>query len=135
MRNYRMTPGKAKWINAIPLDPRCLARQPGESHHEQRLRLVGVPGLALTKASFAVALLDPLRADVACIDTHMQRVYLGYRGFKSLKLREYLGVESKVRGVAQRHRVSTFVAQWAIWDHARGKVTTHAIFPRGKDNE
>ena len=133
LAKYRMTPNKAEYLNAIPLGPEvCVyTRRPGESYHEQRIRLTEVPGLALTKASFLAALLDPLHADVACVDTHMQRVYLGRRGFQTLKLAEYLSVESRVREVGTRHGVSTFLAQWAIWDHARGKVQSHAVFPGG----
>jgi len=41
----------------------------------------------------------------------------------------YLAVESKIRAVAERHGISTFLAQWLIWDHARGTITTHAVFP------
>ena len=98
--------------------------------HAHRLRLRhDVSGLGLCKASFASALLEPMTADVACIDTHMQKVYFGSRGFRTLSLDVYLGAEAKVRAVGERHEVSTFVAQWLIWDHVRGVVEPHAIFP------
>ena len=129
---YRMTPDKAEWCNRLPVGRPLLAltRQDSETYHDHRLRLKrDVLGLGLCKASFLTALLDPLNADVACIDTHMQKVYLGNTGFRSLSMTTYLGVEAKVRKVAERHHVSTFLAQWMIWDHTRGSTTTHAIFP------
>ena len=129
---YGMTPAKAHWCNAIPRGTACLAwcRMTGESYHEHRVRLwKSVKGLGLCKASFLSALLEPCDADVACIDTHMQTVYLATSGFKRLGLVDYMDVERKVRQVAERHHVSTFVAQWAIWDHTRGSLTDHAVFP------
>lgn len=130
LRPYTMVPAKAYYVSAIG-NALEHVRRDGETYHEHRLRLwKTVPGLGLVKASFAVALLDPLHADVACLDTHLQRVYLGTTAFKRLPLATYLCVEAKVRRVARRHEVSTFVAQWAIWDHARGGVTSHDIFPK-----
>lgn len=132
IRIYGMFPAKATYCNAIPVgsDVLAWARQSGESYHDHRLRLwKTVDGLGLCKASFLTALLDPLKADVACLDTHMQKVYFGYTSFKDLSLSAYLSAENKVRRVAQRHEISTFLAQWCIWDHVRGKVTEHSIFP------
>lgn len=77
---YGMVPAKVDYINALPTDRGILAltRQPDESWHNHRMRLrQTVKGLGLCKASFASALLDPVHADVACVDTHMQQVYLG----------------------------------------------------------
>jgi thermostable 8-oxoguanine DNA glycosylase len=91
-----------------------------------------VKGLGLAKASFAACLLYPLDADLACVDTWIQKVFLGHTGFKSLSLGDYLLVESKIRTYANCFNVSTFVAQWLIWDHARGgAANAHAIFPGG----
>ena len=89
-----------------------------------------VLGLGLAKASFAACLLYPLDADLACIDTWIQKVFLGNTGFKSLGLADYLLVESKIRTFANCFGVSTFLAQWLIWDHARGgSANSHSIFP------
>lgn len=129
---YGMVPAKANYVNAIPVGKGCLTwcRQGKETCHAHRLRLwKSVNGLGLCKASFLSALLEPLDADVACVDTHMQTVYLSTSGFKRLNLSTYLEVEAKVRQVAERHHIGTFIAQWAIWDHTRGSLTDHAVFP------
>ena len=124
---YGMVPAKAAWCNAVGTGE-TLTKRAEETDHTHRVRLQRtVKGLGLTKASFAVGLLSPTTADVACIDTHMQHVYLGRTKFHALRLPEYLTVEAEVRKVAQRHDVGTFVAQWAIWDHARGHPEPHAF--------
>lgn len=128
---YRMIPAKVGYVNALPLGEPVLAltRQPAETFHAHRLRIrASVPGLGLCKASFFTALLEPLTADVACIDTHMQKVYLGHSS-RDISDGAYFVVEGKVRRVGKEHGVSTFLAQWAIWDYARGVITSHAVFP------
>ena len=136
---YGMTPAKAEWLNALPRElgtRQRLLRGNNESWHDYRTRLQAtVKGFALAKASFCAALLYPTNADVACIDTHMQKVYLGHGSFKRLSVVSYLAVESKVRKVAQRHDVCTFLAQWMIWDATRGKVENHDIFPGSHKTE
>ncbi len=134
---YKQVPAKAKYINALGkqnMDDLMLFE---ETWHKYRMRLkVQVKGLGLAKASFAAALLYPNEADVACIDTWMQKVFLGHTGFKSLSLTDYLYVEGKVRTYANVFGCSTFLAQWMIWDFARGgKVNSHAIFPGSHKNE
>lgn len=127
---HRMTPDKAQWVRALPRDERILkwVRVDGESYHAHRERLRAVQGLAYAKASFACALLEPVHADVACVDTHIQRVYLGGRGFRQLSVPAYLAVEDQIRAVGRRHGMSTFCAQWAVWDFARGWREEHDIF-------
>lgn len=101
-----------------------------EAWNDYRLRLrFGTPGLGLAKASFAACLLYPLDADLACIDTWVQRVILGHTKFHSLSLHRYQQCEAWIRRIARRYHVPTFVAQWLIWDSARGTVETHNIFP------
>ena len=136
IKRFGITPDRADYLNALPggRDILSLIRHDDESWDAHRARIRDtVPGLGYIKASFAVALLDPLQADIACLDTHMQGVYLAvpqaFRYTKSLPL--YRTVEAKIRTVGQRHGVSTFLAQWAIWDHARGKREDHNIFPEG----
>lgn len=128
-----MTPDKAHWLNALPIGPtllRQLTHGPGESDHTLRLRLrQDVTGMGMTKASFYVALLNPSSADVACIDTHMQQYYLGYASWQRISVEKYLKVESSIRRIARQHSISTFLAQWMIWDYRRGTTTDHAIFP------
>jgi thermostable 8-oxoguanine DNA glycosylase len=134
---FKQIPAKAKYINALnKLDLQILRRyteQDFANWHNYRLRLRDtVKGLGLAKASFAAALLYPLEADVACVDTWIQKVFLGHTGFKSLGVADYLLVESKIRTFANCFGISTFLAQWLIWDHARGGMAnTHAIFPGG----
>ena len=126
-----MYPRKAEYLNALPQGPAIngLLRN-GDTWFEYRLRLQAtVKGLGLAKASFAASLLYPLESDLACIDTHMQRVYLGTSSFHSLPLRTYLTIEGKVRRLGQETAVNTFLAQWLIWDCARGTVSDHAVFP------
>lgn len=129
---YKQVPAKAKYVNALAkLEMVPLLRGTFEPWHEYRLRLKQtIAGLGLAKASFAACLLYPLDADLACIDTWMQKVFLGSTGFKSLGLTDYLYVEGKVRTYANIFNCSTFLAQWMIWDFARsGKPNSHAIFP------
>lgn len=131
---YKMVPAKAKYLNDLwRSDLQALRRGDGEGWHEYRMRLkASVKGLGLAKASFAACLLYPLEADLACIDTWMQKVFLGNSGFKSLSVTDYLTVEGKVRTYANCFNCSTFLAQWCIWDMARGVGTNaHAIFPGG----
>ena len=130
---FGMVPAKARYLNDLPADPRWLLRDGSEPWHDYRLRLQrSVRGLALTKASFAACLLYPMSADLACIDTHMQKVYLGRATFKYIGMADYIAVETQVRKVRDRHALpSTFLAQWLIWDHTRGRVEDHAIFPGG----
>jgi len=137
---FGMVPQKAKWLNNLPIGARALSTllraQSETTWYEYRLRLSRhIGGLGLAKASFCVALLYPTTADVACIDTHMQKVYLGYSAFKTISVKAYLAVEAKVRTLAQRHDVGTFIAQWMIWDATRGKVEDHAIFPGAHKEE
>lgn len=132
LRFAGMTPAKADYIRQLP-QADCifgLLKQPRESWKAYRLRLkASVKGLGLAKASFAAAMLYPTRADLACIDTHMQQVFLGHSAFKSIGLKAYEQAEEAVRQVAKRHHVMTFLAQWMIWDHKRGQVENHDIFP------
>lgn len=107
-----------------------------ETWHSYRLRLTGVFGLGLAKASFAVCLLYPTTADVACLDTWMLKVF---DGPKAPGLPYYLQTERKVRHWGFLVGVPTFIAQWMVWDHARGTQENHGIlagFPGAhKDSE
>jgi len=127
---YKQTPAKAQWLNKLARkDLRGLLRG-NETWHDYRLRLKkAVKGLGLAKASFAACLLYPLTADVACVDTWIQKVFLGHTGFKTLGIKDYLLVEAKIRTYGACFSISTFLAQWLIWDHARGTSNAHSIFP------
>jgi thermostable 8-oxoguanine DNA glycosylase len=130
---FGMVPAKADYCNEAweLLKTSFWGKIEAQNWHGYRLSLQHrFRGLGLAKASFAVALLYPLEADVACIDTWMQKVFLGRESFKQLGLKDYMAVEARVRRYGRRFGVSTFLAQWMIWDHARGgKPNSHAIFP------
>jgi len=133
IRAYGMVGAKAEYCNEAweVIKKSYWGKIEGQTWGEYRASVQHqFKGLGLAKASFAVALLYPLEADVACIDTWMQKVFLGRSSFKQLGLKDYEAVEARVRRYAKRFGVSTFLGQWMIWDHARGgKANSHAIFP------
>jgi thermostable 8-oxoguanine DNA glycosylase len=135
LAQWKMVPAKARYVNQLwdYLQQGLfeVVKKPIETWSQYRYRLQKTfKGLGIAKASFAVSLLYPLEADVACIDTWMQKVFLGHTGFKSLSKRDYETVEARIRTYALRFRCSTFLAQWMIWDHARGGTfNAHDIFP------
>lgn len=89
-----------------------------------RTRLAhSIRGLGIAKASFAVALVKPSEADVCCIDTHMFQILQGSGFYR--KESEYRRLESKVRQLAGEFGLSTFAAQWCLWDAKRGEVNEH----------
>ena len=142
IQQFTCVPAKADYVNTLwdscVADPlRLLRHGYAESWSEYRYRLQrAVKGLGIAKASFAVSLLYPLTADVACIDTWMQKVFLGNTAFKVLGKATYEMVEAKIRSYARRVGVGTFIAQWMIWDHARGGMRNeHAIFPGSHKTE
>ena len=79
-----------------------------------------VTGLAWAKSSFGTMLVKG-SADVACIDTHMYRVFTGKHASKVIRKAVYLELEGKVRRLAKRHGIKASVCQHAIWDAARGQ--------------
>jgi len=135
IRPYQMVPRKAEYVNYIyhkifTSGQGWYLRWPDEKWGDYRERLIQVKGLGRAKASFAACLLYPMDADLACVDTWIQKVFLGHTGFQSLSKSTYEQVESKIRVYARKFGISTFLAQWLIWDHARGgTVNSHAIFP------
>ena len=126
-----MVPDKAHYVNALPRNGgifQYLKQREGWHYYRIRLR-DSIKGFGLTKASFAACLLYPTMADLACIDTWLQKVFLGRTGFKTLGENDYLSVENKIRELAHSYGIHTFLAQWLIWDYRRGEVTDHDIFP------
>jgi hypothetical protein len=124
-----IVPAKIDFLNALPrTDIRELLRQPKESWGSYRSRLTAVPGLALTKASYAACLLYPLTADVACLDLWVQRFLTGVVQPSPPAVR-YLALEDQIRReFARPARVSVALAQWAIWDYARTRRPTPQRF-------
>ena len=80
---------------------------------------VNVKGLGLAKASFATMLVNG-SADVACIDTHMYRLFEGKPAQTAVRAKTYLRLEESVRTMAYRHGLPTSVAQHCLWDAMRG---------------
>lgn len=100
----------------------------GDSEHDWRLRLQrNVKGLGLAKASFAVALCNPLASDVCCIDTHIYALFTGSVPRGAIKPVVYLAIEDAIRRLARRHGLGTFVTQWLLWDAKRGIVESHGV--------
>jgi len=99
----------------------------GDTDHEWRLRLVrNVRGLGLAKASFAVALCNPLTATVCCIDTHIHQLLTGAIPRKAIKPVVYYALEAQIRRLARRHKLGVFVVQWILWDAKRGIPESHS---------
>jgi thermostable 8-oxoguanine DNA glycosylase len=129
---FGMVPRKAEYLNKLPIGAEIfrLLKSDSEDWNQYRLRLKSeVLGLGLAKSSFTACLLYPLTADLGCIDTHICKVYLGVQAFTQLGIKNYLLVESKIRAIAKRAGINTFLAQWLIWDHTRGVQMDHDIFP------
>lgn len=144
LAKWRQVPAKARYVNQLwdflQLGMEEVVKQESESWSAYRYRLQRMfKGLGIAKASFAVSLLYPTEADVACVDTWMQKVFLGNTSFKQLRKPVYEMVEAKIRVYAKKFGCSTFLAQWMIWDHARGgSFNAHDIFPgshKGKEIE
>lgn len=86
-----------------------------------------VLGLGIAKASFAAAIVDPLGFDGCCVDSHMAQLFEGRVPQGAIGKKRYLGIEAKIRRLARRHDLPTFVAQWALWDSKRGRVESHGV--------
>ena len=129
---FAMIPRKAEYLNKLPRGIAILQYIKGDSESwcDYRWRLKSrILGLGLAKATFAACLLYPLEADLGCVDTHMCKFYLNLRSFQTLSLKKYRSIEAKIRAIAKRAQINTFLAQWLIWDHTRGIVSDHDIFP------
>lgn len=99
----------------------------GDTDADWRARIqANVKGLGLAKASFAVALSNPATSDVCCIDTHLHAVFTGHPARSTIPRRVYLELESRVRALALEFGLSTFAAQWALFDAHRGTANNHA---------
>lgn len=126
-----IVPDRVRYVNALPTGPVCLQflRRPRESWDTYRLRIrADVWGLELTKASFAVCLLYPFQADVACLDVWMQRL-LTHQVNVHPSLTWYRRLEARIRReFAWPFRMSTALTQWALWDFVRRSGPTSQQF-------
>ena len=114
---------KAKWLHTLAFNAKVegISYNPGkegDAEYREYLR-TNVKGLAWAKSSFAVMLVKGT-ADVACIDTHMHRLFTGNVAKTGIGKRKYLELENKVRSLALTHGIPTSVAQHCLWDSMRG---------------
>jgi hypothetical protein len=117
-----MTPDKARYVNKLPTGRAIFhwRKRKHEGWHRYRLRLMEIDGLAMTKASYAACLLYPLEAEVACLDTWMQKLLTGVTGFDWLTADEYLEQERRLARWARTIEINLALAQWIAWDWLRG---------------
>ena len=103
-------------------------------------------GLGYCKLSFACCLIDPLGADVVCLDTHMLQVYMGHRpGDRDVRkcytcLAHYEYMEDQVLAEAAQVGLPPFAYQWAVWDWKRARVDLklpldHSFLWRGGESQ
>ena len=131
LARFQCVPVKARACREIASKPiQAFLRQVDETWQEYRERLARETlGLGRAKASFAACLIYPTRADLACVDTWICKVYLGRDSFKSLSRVDYERVEGEVRKIRDKIGFpSTFLAQWCIWNHARGDKPGQVTF-------
>ena len=138
IRTFKMVPEKAYYLNRAYLQIELGQWKPKVNPKDWQAYRLEVKeqfkGLHLAKASFTLGLLYPTTANVACIDTWIQKTFLGHNGFKNINLKTYLQVEEKISSYARRFGINTFLAQWLIWDFARGEQNNHDIFPGNHKN-
>lgn len=129
-----ITTDRLDYVRALPSGASAvtlLCRQPDEPWDLYRLRLrYDQRGLGITKASYAVALLYPLDADVCCLDVWMQRFLYRDRAHDFLWLNDdaYRALENRVRRIANGLPCSTALAQWIMWDFIRTGFPTPQDF-------
>jgi len=134
---YGMVPAKSDYLRAmVGRNAREFLRlgNAGVGHESwtgYRERLAQeTPGLGRAKASFVVCLLYPMTADVVCLDTHMQGILWGATSFLKIGRAQYERGETWIREWAPVWGVSTFLAQWMLWDCRRtGAPQSHDLFP------
>jgi hypothetical protein len=99
----------------------------GDTFIDWRKRLqTNVKGLGLAKASFAVALCNPVDADICCVDSHIHALFTDQPARNAIKPSVYLAIEDTIRRKAHEHHIGTFVLQWLLWDAKRGVRESHA---------
>lgn len=87
-----------------------------------------LPGLGHCKLSFGACLIDPMGANVVCLDTHILQVYMGRMPSKSevgrcyRRLDVYEGIEAQLLAEAVEVGLPPFAYQWAVWDWKRARV-------------
>jgi len=106
---------------------RRLQPMPSMPFREYR-RDTKLAGLGYCKLSFACCLIDPLNADVVCLDTHILQVYMGHRPSEREvarvynQLSTYERIEGQLLAEAGQVGLPPFAHQWAVWDWKRARV-------------
>ncbi len=114
---------RTKFIGAFCADywnsPATFYRSGAEAWVNYRDRLVDrILGLGLAKVSFALELIYPCQAEVACFDTHMFQFY----GLDQRKHRKYYHqLERHWVDLCNWHRIPSAVARAIYWDRKQGK--------------
>ena len=91
-----------------------LSRNSGEGWSEWRDRLAKkILGLGKAKTSFAIEMLYPTEAKVACMDTHLFQVY-GLNQTKNAKL--YLDIEKDWVDRSDERGLAPYMARCLYWD-------------------
>ena len=93
-------------------------------------RLEAIPGLGITKARFLACLLYPMRADLACLDTWITKFFIRKGGI-ALSRTTYTRLERHLSHWGRVAGVSTFSAQWMVWDCVRGSRQDHSVLAEG----
>jgi hypothetical protein len=118
------TEGLSRFCAEYWLDPRSFRPAPGEPFAACRDRLVGrIHGLGIAKVSFALELCYPQSCDVACLDTHLLRLY-GLAGEAGVADSVYRAAESHWRASCARRGVPSPIARHMYWDRVQGMADT-----------
>jgi len=80
-----------------------------------------IRGLGFCKKSFGACLIDPIKSDVVCLDTHICQIYGVNADWVYRKAVNYAAVENLIRLEAADVGLPIFAYQWAIWDWKRSQ--------------
>ena len=115
---------RTRFISAFSVDywarPQDFVPASGESWRACRDRLEDrITGLGLAKTSFALELLAPTEAKLACLDVHMLRLY--NRDPLKLKPKQY--AQCELDWVQRAHDIGTapYMARMVWWDNMQGQ--------------
>jgi len=100
-------------------NPSYYIRREGEVWSEFRNRIVNnITGLGMAKASFAVEMIYPDKAEVVCLDTHLFQAY----GLNQTKHhRQYNVLENHWIDNSYKQNIPPYIARCIYWDRKQGK--------------
>jgi hypothetical protein len=115
--------GVVSLLRLLAIDPLLGRRCRGEkSLVPKRDRLVTqLFGLGMAKTAFVLEMLDPLRADVVCIDTHVLQWY-GLAGDSKLSVATYHAIETHWVACCRARKIPPAIARHVIWDRRQGRT-------------